>query len=382
MFNSDVTLEEFLSDYWQKKPLLFRNAFSNFRSPLTADELAGLACEEDSNARLIIETADKPYWSVEYGPLEESRFESLPQTNWTLLVSDVEKHVLEGRELLEHFRFIPDWRIDDLMISYAVKGGSVGPHLDAYDVFLLQAEGQRHWSISNTENNDEILEDIDLRILKSFTAESQWTLDPGDMLYLPPNLAHHGVAVDDCITCSIGFRSPSVHTLISEYAESLAVTLPQDLRYSDADISQQQRPAEITQESINRIKQLLIDNLQINDEFVQKWFGEHITDSNATIQRNHTAEDITETINLDELQDVDFFSHSPSTKFLYSRYRDNALVFIDGQSFETSLSFAETLCRSHAVMAKELVSSIRTENDELTLLKLLSLNYLIFDEKF
>ena len=381
MFNSDISLEEFLKDYWQKKPLLFRNAFPNIQSPLSADELAGLACEEDSNARLIIETKSKPYWLVEHGPFKENRFSSLPHTNWTLLVSDVEKHVLEGLELLEHFRFIPDWRIDDLMISYAVKGGSVGPHVDAYDVFLLQAEGQRHWSISNTEETSAILDDIDIRILKSFTAEMEWTLNPGDMLYLPPNLAHHGVAVDECITCSIGFRSPTVHTLISEYAESIAITLPEDSRYTDENISQQDHPAEITQESINRVKQILIDNLQINDDFIQKWFGEHITESNSTIQisRPNNTEEIR---HLDELRDVIFFSRSPSIKFLYSQYKDNTLVFVDGQSFNTSLLFAKTLCSSHNINAKDLLESIQTKNDETTILKLLSLGYLSFDENF
>ena len=267
------------------------------------------------------------------------------------------------------------------MISYAVKGGSVGPHTDAYDVFLLQAEGQRHWSISNTEKNSSILDGIDIRILKSFTAEMQWTLNPGDMLYLPPNVAHHGVAVDECITCSIGFRSPTVHTLISEYAESIAATLPEDSRYTDENISQQNHPAEITQESINRIKKILIDNLQISDEFIQKWFGEHITESNSPIQINRP--DNTEEIkHLDELRDVTTFTRAPSIKFLYSHFKDNTLVFVDGQSFETSLLFAKALCSSHTIDANYLLESLQTEADEITLLKLLSLGYLSCDEDF
>ena len=376
MFNSDVTLETFLKDYWQKKPLLFRNAFPDFCSPLNADELAGLACEEDSNARIIIETQDKPYWSVEYGPIDENRFSSLPQTNWTLLVGDVEKHVIEGRDLLEEFRFIPDWRIDDLMISYAVKGGSVGPHLDAYDVFLLQAEGQRHWSISFTEDNDSFLEDIDLRILKSFTAQQEWTLNPGDMLYLPPNVAHHGVAVDDCITCSIGFRSPSVHNLISEYAESLAVNLSQDIRFTDADIEQQEHPAEITQTSIDHIKQLLINHLKIDDDFIQKWFGEHITESHANSPQSSDQHSHTEIKDLNGLNSIDLLSTALTTKLLYSKHKDQALVFADGKSFETSLTFAQTLCQSHDIKTKSLLASIQTKNDETTLLYLISHNHL------
>ena len=368
MFNSDITVDEFLKDYWQKKPFLFRRAFPGFKSPLSAEELAGLACEDDTNARLIIETAQTPHWSVEYSPLDEDRFSSLPQTNWTLLVSDVEKHIAEGRDLLENFRFIPDWRIDDLMISYAVRGGSVGPHTDAYDVFLLQADGQRHWSISNNEDNDSLLEDIDLRILKSFSAEEEWTLDPGDMLYLPPNVAHHGVAVDECITCSIGFRAPSTHTLISEYAESLAIALPQVISYSDAGMTQQGHPAEITHEVINHIRQLLLDNLKFDEDFIQKWFGQHITESQ--MSKGHS--NAPEINNIEELQSVNLLSHSLSTKILYSQHNDGALIFVDGQSFDSSLAFAETLCNSHNVACKDLLESIQTDEDKTILLNLLA----------
>ena len=197
-------VEIFLADYWQKNPLFIRKAFNDIASPLTPDELAGLACEADVNARLVLEhannTANEPSWSVEYGPFEEARFSSLPESNWSLLVSDVEKHIDAAADLIGKFRFIPDWRIDDLMISYAPVGGSVGPHSDAYDVFLLQLQGQRQWHI-NHDFDKTPLENTELSILKNFTSDQQWTLNPGDMLYLPPNVAHHGIALERLYDC-------------------------------------------------------------------------------------------------------------------------------------------------------------------------------------
>ncbi len=163
----ETSIEDFLKLYWQKKPLLIRNAFNDIKSPISAEELAGLACEDHVNARLVLaEDGDKP-WQVEFGPFDESRFSTLPESNWSLLVSDVEKHLPETQALLKPFRFIPDWRIDDLMISYAPHGGSVGAHTDAYDVFLLQLSGQRLWQISENFSN-EIIPDTDLCILQEF----------------------------------------------------------------------------------------------------------------------------------------------------------------------------------------------------------------------
>ncbi|MBE9564808.1 MAG: cupin domain-containing protein, partial [Proteobacteria bacterium] len=157
----EISVDDFLKDYWQKKPLLIRNAFSDMRSLISADELAGLACEQHINSRIVLEKSGDRNWQVEHGPFDESRFSELPETHWSLLVSDVEKHVPETKSLLKAFRFIPDWRVDDLMVSYAPTGGSVGAHTDAYDVFLIQLSGQRLWKISE-HYPEEILNDTDL----------------------------------------------------------------------------------------------------------------------------------------------------------------------------------------------------------------------------
>lgn len=206
-----LSAAQFLREYWQKQPLLIRKAMPHWRDPLSPEELAGLACEPGVEARLVLQRAGVGPWSVRHGPFSEADFLTLPETHWTLLVQDAEKQApaLLG-DFLEPFRFIPDWRCDDLMISYAPTDGSVGPHWDQYDVFLLQGKGRRRWQISTQPlQPDNLLPDTELRILCDFTPEQEWLLEPGDMLYLPPRVAHHGVAVEPCLTYSIGWRAPA-----------------------------------------------------------------------------------------------------------------------------------------------------------------------------
>ena len=214
---NQLTPSEFLAEYWQKKPLLIRQAIPNFQGLLTPNELAGLACEEEAQSRIVQNIDDT--WHLTHGPFDEDTLTSLPEKDWTLLVQYVNHHLPEVAELLSQFNFIPHARLDDLMISYAPTGGSVGPHIDSYDVFLLQGSGKRRWKI-NAQPDLTLVEDVPLRILKQFTAEQEWVLAPGDMLYLPPNIAHHGVSEDDdCMTYSIGFRVPKTQELIQGFLD-------------------------------------------------------------------------------------------------------------------------------------------------------------------
>src|SRR5690348_813356 len=225
---------DFLKRHWQKRPLLVRNAFPGFAPPLTAEELAGLACEEGVESRLVVQTRKAPGWKLSHGPFKHKVFTRLPKDRWTLLVQDVDKHLPVAAGLLEPFRFIPDWRIDDLMISYAADGGSVGPHVDAYDVFLLQAEGMRRWDISTAPHADADTPGLELKQIKGFKPEESWLLMPGDMLYLPPGVAHHGVAFGECMTFSIGFRAPSQSELLADLAGLLMQGASRDNHYADA----------------------------------------------------------------------------------------------------------------------------------------------------
>jgi len=206
-----ISEQEFLADYWQKKPLLIKQALPNFISPIAPDELAGLSLEEEFESRLITGSTTNQQWSLTQGPFSETTFETLPEKEWTLLVQGVDRQLDEIHDLIQHFDFIPRWRFDDVMISYAAQGGSVGPHFDYYDVFLLQGSGQRRWALSSQFCTlDNYLEGVPLRIMDKFVPEQTLIAEPGDVLYVPPKIAHHGVSMsDDCTTLSFGYRSYS-----------------------------------------------------------------------------------------------------------------------------------------------------------------------------
>ncbi len=377
-FPGDISVETFLQEYWQKKPLLIRNAFPGIQSPLTPDEFAGLACEDDANSRIVFEHHDQGHWHVLHGPLNEDDFSDLPEKNWTLLVTDVEKHVPEARDLFDRFRFIPDWRIDDLMISYAPEGGSVGPHTDAYDVFLIQTHGQRRWMI-NQDYDDTCLEGTELRILEHFTAAEDWTLDPGDMLYLPPNIAHYGIALNECMTCSVGFRAPSISNMVSEYAENLAADIDQSLRYEDPDLVCTPSPAEISPDALKRISSIIAAQLIVDDERLVRWFGEFSSESRSGMHTElpdnpiSTYDELAASLTTD-----DIITQSPAVKFLFARSSDDkALLFVDGTSFTTSQAFASALTDNREINARHLIESANDQADQQTLLELYNCGYLI-----
>jgi len=379
-FPGDITVETFLQEYWQKKPLLVRNAFPGINSPLTPDELAGLACEDDANSRIVFEQHAQGNWHVLHGPLREEDFNGLPEKNWTLLVTDVEKHIPEARQLIDHFRFIPDWRIDDLMISYAPEGGSVGPHTDAYDVFLIQTHGQRRWMI-NKDYDNTCVDGTELRILKHFTAAEDWILNPGDMLYLPPNIAHYGIALNDCMTCSVGFRAPSISNMVSEYAESIAAGIDQELRYEDPDLQCQADPAEISQESLVRIKSTITERLETNDEGIYRWFGEYSSEPRSGIHPCPPESAISVYGDLVALLAADgVISQSPASRFLFSRLDDTALLFVDGTSHVTSHEFAATVANNRYITVQQLLQCVTGDGDQKTLLELYNKGCLLINE--
>jgi 50S ribosomal protein L16 3-hydroxylase len=214
-----LTPAQFMKRYWQKKPLLIRQAIPGIAAPLTRDELFALADSDDVESRLI--THFRRRWALEHGPFSPEELPATDTRQWTLLVQGADLHDDRARALLERFRFAPDARLDDLMISWATDGGGVGPHFDSYDVFLLQVHGKRRWRIG-AQRDLTLQEGLPLKILANFEPEEEWVLEPGDMLYLPPHIAHDGVAVGECMTCSIGFRSPSTSELTSQFLYWLA----------------------------------------------------------------------------------------------------------------------------------------------------------------
>ena len=212
-----LTPEAFFATVWQRRPLLIRNAFPDFQPPLDAEELAGLALEPEVESRLITGRVGGD-WTLRHGPFDEADFLQAPERDWALLVQDVEKHEPDCGWILDAFDWLPGWRIDDLMVSYAAPGGSVGPHVDAYDVFLLQGAGQRRWRIG-TPGSGHVVERGGLRQHDDVDFTDEWVLGPGDMLYLPPGVPHEGVALTPCTTWSIGLRAVSLADLASELAD-------------------------------------------------------------------------------------------------------------------------------------------------------------------
>lgn len=228
--------------YWQKKPLLIRQAVPGATPPISRAALFELAGQDAVESRLIAQTPQG--WSMRHGPLARRALPPLAQSKWTLLVQGLDLHVPAAHHLLQQFRFVPDARLDDLMISYATDGGGVGPHYDSYDVFLLQVHGQRRWRIGRLKD-DTLVPGMPLKILQNFECEQEWVLEPGDMLYLPPRWAHDGIAQGECMTCSIGFRVPEAHGLASELLIRVAEGLESDKRvlYRDPDQEATRQPA-------------------------------------------------------------------------------------------------------------------------------------------
>ena len=271
-----ISPTEFLQKYWQKKPCLIRQAIPGFSSFISRQELLQLAADDTVESRIVLEKDGEYPWQVMHGPLDASIVSMLPASHWTLLVQGVNYHDPQAAELLQQFSFIPAWRIDDLMISYAPDQGSVGPHLDSYDVFLLQALGRRHWRISTQDYTEaDFSAEADLRIIEHFTPEVEWELEPGDMLYLPPGVAHHGIARGECMTYSIGLRAPTRHELLSQYLED-KYDPAGDIQYSDPDLEVPQHRGEIQIHNLDRIREMMRSALADPDD-IDNWFGCYIT---------------------------------------------------------------------------------------------------------
>lgn len=361
-----ISAREFMRDYWQKKPLLVRQAFPDFISPIDPDELAGLALEEEIESRLVLEHGEHP-WELRRGPFTEDTFAELPEQDWTLLVQAVDQFVPEVAELLEHFRFLPSWRIDDVMISFAAPGGSVGPHFDNYDVFLLQGHGKRNWKIGQMCNSDSpLLEHADLRILAEFEQSGEWTLEPGDMLYLPPRLAHYGVAEDDCLTYSVGFRAPSAAEVLTHFTDFLSQFLPDEERYSDADAQPVSDPHQIQHDALDRLKALLAEHMG-DERLLLTWFGQFMTEPRYPEQV--AGEELSEEELIDSLQQGAILIRNPSARMAWSEVDDNLLLFASGQSRLLPGHLRDLLkliCAADALHIENLVEWLEDE-DGLTL---------------
>lgn len=269
------THAEFLERHWQRRPLLIRQGARGFACPITGDDLAGIACEELVESRLVSGTTATRF-QLELGPFDESRFAELPRGDWTLLVQDVDKHLAGFEPLLAGTRFLPEWRVDDVMASFASPGGSVGPHVDQYDVFLVQAAGRRCWQWA--EHFDPALrDDCELAVLASFEAEHEVVVEPGDVLYLPPGVAHFGRALEPCVTLSVGFRAPDQRQLALAFVEEVVDRAQPDRRFTDSGRAQVRSRAGLLASDREQLRSLLRQALATSDAQMDDFLGRFLS---------------------------------------------------------------------------------------------------------
>ena len=338
--------EKFLRDYWQKKPLLVRNAFPGFESPLQPEDLAGLACEDGVLARIVAHEPEGDKWMLRHGPFPEEMFPTLPKHDWTLLVQDVDKWDTDVRALLERFDFLPRWRIDDVMVSFAAPGGSVGAHVDQYDVFLLQAQGRRRWQIDDRPNPPVHFRlDVELKLLQRFEPTHDWVLGPGDMLYLPPGVPHHGVAEDACLTFSVGMRAPAAAELLGDFVDTLASEADESLRFADPDLAPAKDSHEIDAAAMERVVEAL-NLLRMNDPArLGDWFGRFITTYRTALRPGgREPGDGRSRIEIEwDLQRGAWLQRDPWTRMAWQRAGRGARLYVSGESHALPLADARRI---------------------------------------
>ncbi len=341
---------DFLRDYWQKRPLLVRNAFPGFVSPIEPEDLAGLACEDGVLARLVQHDRDRDAWTVRHGPFAEALFPGLGDRDWTVLVQDVDKWDADVAALLPKFDFLPRWRIDDVMVSFAATGGSVGAHVDQYDVFLLQAQGHRRWQVDVRDDPPlHFRKDAELRLLQRFTPSHDWVLGPGDMLYLPPGVPHHGVAEDPCLTFSVGMRAPSAAELLGDFVDTLAAEADEAVRYADPDLAPAKDPNEIDAAAMQRALAAL-NALRMNDpDRLGDWFGRFMTAYRSAGQAM-PADDGRSRIETEwDLQQGHVLQRHPWTRMAWRRAAKGARLYAAGQDFELPVRDARAIAAAAAI---------------------------------
>jgi len=368
----DLSLETFLAEYWQKKPLFVRNALPKVKPPIVADELAGLACEEEVESRLIIHDAANDQWDLTHGPFVDATFSDLPATHWTLLVQAVDHWVPAAADFLSQFYFIPSWRVDDLMISYSGDQGGVGPHYDNYDVFLVQVSGRRKWEIGGLyDESSPRRPDVPVKILTEWEPEQCWILEPGDLLYVPPRVGHSGIAVgEDCMTCSVGFRAPSHRDILLDFPEYIGEQLSEDVRYADPDLMPQDNPGQITSEAVKNVQKILMQYVEDCDRLGQ-WFGRYMTSpkyvDDETAQEELSLEDVRQ-----QLAAGGKLVRNEGSRFAFKENGKNLWLFVDGRQYtrgQAMTDLVKTLC------AERTLSHAFGQSEEQDLLLLDLLNH-------
>lgn len=337
-----ITAEQFLNEYWQKKPLLVRNAMPEIINILEPDDVKELALEETVSARLIKQKDKDPnQWSVKSSPLIKGDFQKLSKL-WTLLVQAVDHYSFDLAELWKEFPFIPQWRRDDIMVSYAPKGGSVGKHFDFYDVFLVQGYGHRRWQLGQMcDESTEFVPEQPLKLLPEMDIHFDEVLAPGDLLYVPPGLSHYGVAEDDCLTFSFGFRMPNIATMMDRVSDKFADNSLLKNPLLDVVRDEVAKIGEITSNELAYLKAKVLEQLQHSNDFEHALMS---LMSEPKYPDNLPEADEIEADDLLEIIDTGYeLRLEPASRLLYTLDDEQLLFWANGEECCTSEQFESLL---------------------------------------
>lgn len=376
-----LSLTEFLNDYWQKKPLLLKGGFKQFTDPLTADELAGLALEEEIESRIV--SCVNKQWDMQTGPFED--FSAFGETDWTLLVQAVDHWHPDAAKLLDPFRFIPNWRIDDLMVSFSTPGGGVGPHLDQYDVFIIQGEGKRHWRVGMPDSSlQQLCPHPRLLQVSPFTACIDVITEPGDILYIPPGCPHDGISIENSLNYSVGFRAPAQKDLLTGLADHLIDHDVTGKRFSDNGRSAAKSVGAISDTDLNQVQQLL--QQLVNDKtMLPHWFGSLITRAKHELDINepdphYSSEEIAE-----YLHEGSVLNRSGGLRCCYYQQTPDSdiLLFINGDQITlpaNELTTAQLVCDFTALAPEQNLHFTHSAERLMLLTGLINQGYWYFSE--
>ncbi|WP_339722394.1 cupin domain-containing protein [uncultured Paraglaciecola sp.] len=329
---NNIDIKQFLTQYWQKQPLVIKQGFANFIDPLDENDLAGLSQEPSVDSRIVSQTRNS--WEVSHGPFEDINAYCVGA--WSLLVQSVDHFIPEADELMRAFDFIPHWRMDDLMVSFSNKDAGVGPHLDQYDVFIIQGKGSRRWKVGLPGSFEAITPHKDLSQITGFQSVIDQVLMPGDIIYIPANHPHNGIALEECLNYSVGFRAPSQQEMLSSFADFAIDNNLFTARYTDAKLAPREFSGEIKQHEIARFKEMLQQLLE-TDHFTN-WTAHFLSQSrdkqefDEQFMQNFSLQEVTE-----KLQAGVHFFRSPGIKAVFVEQQPSSIqdftFYLQGEAF-------------------------------------------------
>lgn len=378
---AELSVYDFLNNYWQKTPLLIKNGFKDFIDPLSADELAGLAQDEEIESRIV--SCERQQWDMQTGPFDD--FSQLGENNWTLLVQAVDHWHPQAARLIDPFRFIPNWRIDDLMVSFSTPGGGVGPHLDQYDVFIIQGEGRRHWRVGMPDPSlQQLCPHPRLLQVSPFQACIDVITEPGDILYIPPGCPHDGISLENSLNYSVGFRAPAQKDLLTGLTDYLIDHDVTGKRFTDTGRQASVSVGAIEKTDLLKVRQLM-QELVDDNTMLPSWFGTLITRAKHELDLNepdphYSAEEIAEYI-----EEGSVLSRTGGLRCCY--FQDNAsadiALFINGDQITLppdELATARLLCDYTELASEQNQHFCQSAERTMLLTNLINQGYWYFSE--